>query len=277
MRRSPASSATDAAAPVGSDWCLQFAGLCVRRGRRVVLDNVTFTLSAGQCVSVVGPNGSGKTTLLLALLGRVRGAAGAIRLNGRDFHTLPPRRRGRFAAYVPQRIDLLPAFRVWDVVAGGRFVHISPLRRLAPGDLAAVRSALDLCRLTSLSQSSFDALSGGERQKALIAAAIAQDPLLTLLDEPGTALDPAYQIELIRILKNWQHGGRSLLVVSHDLQLPAALGGRVIALRDGRIVADGPADQVLTPKTLSSLYDATFGVTITADGRRIVLPQWWSA
>jgi len=259
----------------GAGWCLSCEHLSVRRGPRLAVQDSTLTLRAGECVSIVGPNGSGKTTLLLALLGLLPPAAGTVRLDGRRLDQLTARQRGRFAAYVPQVLDRAPAFTVYDVVAGGRYPHVAAHRPLSAADHAAVRGALELCGLTPLAERSFDTLSGGERQKTLIAAAMAQDPQVLFLDEPNTALDPGYQVELVRILRDWHRAGRGLLLVSHDLQLPAALGGRVVALRDGRIVAHGPVGSVLTPATLAHVYDARFGIATTADGSQMVLPDWW--
>lgn len=260
---------------IPDDWSLVCAGLSVRRGHRTVLDNIGLTLRPGQCVSLVGPNGSGKTTLMLALLGLLPPHAGAVQLDGRDIRRYSARARGRFASYVPQIVDSVPAFSVYEVVAGGRYPHVAALASLCASDRRAVDAALSQCGLNELADRSILAVSGGERQKTLIAAAMAQDPQLMFLDEPSTALDPAYQLELVGILKRWCATGRGLLLISHDLQLPAALGGRVIALREGQVVADGSAADVLSVDTLSEVYGARFGVAVTPEGQQIVLPQWW--
>jgi iron complex transport system ATP-binding protein len=235
------------------------------------VQDVSLALGGDECVSLVGPNGSGKTTLLLALLGLLPAGGGTIRLNGRDLRDIPPRERGRFAAYVPQVLERTPAFRVYDVVAGGRFPHVGPLGPLSAADRAVIQKALDCCGLAELTERPFNAISGGERQKTLIAAAIAQDPQVMFLDEPNTALDPAYQRELVGILRDWHAHGRGLLLISHDLQLPAALRGRVIAMKQGHIAADGPATEVLAPEVLNGIYGAEFTVVTGADGQRFIL------
>lgn len=255
-------------------WRLECSALSVRRGKQLVLRELSFTLAAGECVSLIGPNGSGKSTLLLALLGWLRPLTGSLTIDGTPVHALSARRRGRFAAYVPQLIERVPAFTVYDLVAGGRYPHVSPWRALSPTDREIVSHALETCGLLELAGRPITAVSGGERQKALIAAAIAQDPELMLLDEPTTALDPAVQVELARLLREWHARGRALLVVSHELQLPAALGGRVLALRDGRIVADGHAADVLRPAQLTRIFGAEFTCGTTASGRQFVLPDW---
>jgi iron complex transport system ATP-binding protein len=263
----------DVSGPAG--WHLECARLTVERDGRPVLWDVSLGLRGDECVSLVGPNGSGKTTLMLALLGLLPPARGTIRLNGQDLARYSARQRGRFAAYVPQIVESAPALRVYDVIAGGRFPHRGPLGRLSNADHAVIRSALDRCGLSGLADRPFNAISGGERQKALLAAAIAQGPQVLFLDEPSTALDPAYQVELVHILRDWHRAGRGLVVISHDLQLPAALDGRVIALRAGRLAADGPAGEVLTPVRLSEIYGARLATATTPGGLPVVLPEWW--
>jgi iron complex transport system ATP-binding protein len=262
---------------IQTPWRLTCEQLNVARGGRMVLHDVTVEFRTGECVSLIGPNGSGKTTLMLALLGLLPSASGSVRIDGREVTRLPARVRGRFASYVPQTVERIPGFSVYEVVAAGRFPHVSPLRPLSQGDSEHVQRALEMCGLTALSDRRINAVSGGERQKALIAAAVAQDAQIMFLDEPNTALDPAYQIDLVGLLRAWHRHGRGLILISHDLQLPAALGGRVLALREGRIVADGNAEEILIPDRLAKVYHAAFELAETPDGRRIVLPNWWSA
>lgn len=248
----------------------------VVRDGRLVLRDICLSARAEECVTFIGPNGSGKTTLLLTLLGLLRPARGAVRRAGRDVATLPARERGRWAAYLPQVLDASTRLSLRDVVRGGRYPHVGPVGRFTSQDHTAVRDALERCGLVHLAERPFDSVSGGERQKALLAAAIAQEPRVLFLDEPATALDPAYQLELVDILRGWRSAGRGLVLVSHDLQLPAALGGRVIALRDGRLCADGPAEVVLQPSSLGEIYAARFEVLATPDGQQLTLPAWWT-
>lgn len=237
-----------------------------------MLRDVSFDMLHGEIVSIVGPNGSGKTTLLQTVLALLRPTAGAIQIGGHSVFAMSTRDRARLMAYVPQRLEQSPAFSVRDVVATGRFALDDPAK-----DESAIAAALETCGITPLAEQRFDRLSGGERQKVLIAAAIAQAPLLLCLDEPNTALDPAYQIELVRILRRCHADGRALLVVSHDLNLPAVLGGRVVALRDGRVIADAAASDVLRADRLRLIYDAEFDVVDAPGGGRLVTPRWWQA
>ncbi len=248
--------------------------LCVSRGGRRVLHDIDLHLPTDACLTVIGPNGSGKTTLLQAMLGLLPPAAGSVAWNGRAATALSPRSRARLAAYAPQTNDELPAFRVEEVVATGRFAHTPAMQPLSTEDQRIIDETLKACGLQSLRGRRVTEVSGGERQKTLIAAAIAQDAEVLFLDEPTTALDPGYQIELVRLLRAWRDRGRGLVVVSHELNLPLALGERVIALRDGRIAADGPADEVVAPARLAEIYGAPFERMRTAEGRWTVTPAW---
>ena len=262
---------------IQTPWRLTCEQLSVARGGRAVLHDINVEFHTGECVALIGPNGSGKTTLMLALLGLLPPASGSVRISGREVTRLPALVRGRFASYVPQTVERIPGFSVYEVVAAGRFPHVSPLQPLSPADSQQVERALEMCGLTALADRRINAVSGGERQKALIAAAVAQDAQVMFLDEPNTALDPAYQIDLVGLLRAWHKRGRGLILISHDLQLPAALGGRVVALREGRIVADGDAREILVPDRLAEVYHASFELAETSDGRWIVLPNWWNA
>jgi iron complex transport system ATP-binding protein len=237
--------------------------------------DVSLELSAGACVTLIGPNGAGKTTLLLTLMGLIAPVEGRVLIDGVDLRTLSARQRGRLAAYVPQSHDHAPGFRVLDVVAAGRFPHLSPMRPLSHEDEGVIAAALAQCGVTALAERPYDQLSGGERQKTLIAAALAQQPRVLLLDEPMHGLDPAFQIELVGLLREARERGQGPILVSHDLNLPAALGGRVVALRAGRVVANGPAAEVLDAQRLSEIYGAAFHVAPGPNGRVLVTPDWW--
>lgn len=258
----------------GPRWTLRAERLCVDRGRRRVLWDVSFELHGGECLSIIGPNGAGKTTLLLAVLGLLRPAAGGVWLGGQRVDRMPARQRARFAALVPQALEHVPPFTVRQLVADGRHAHLPPWAPPGAGDLRAIEQALATCGVAGLADRRVDQLSGGERQKTLLAAALAQEPQLLVLDEPTTALDPAYRVELVRILRGYHASGGALLVVSHELELPMLLGGRALALRDGRVVADDAVTAVLEPQRLHELYGARFAVARTASGAAFVMPDY---
>lgn len=256
--------------PAGWRW----QGVSVQRGGREVLRDLSFEIGRAECVAIIGPNGAGKSTLLLALLGVLPGAAGRMTYAGVPFSAQTPAERAAMAAFVPQSATHLPSQCVFDVVASARFRHIGPLRGLGDNDHAAVGDALRECGIETLAERRFDQISGGERQRTLIAAAIAQDAQALLLDEPSLSLDPAAQIALVGVLRRWLARGRGVVLVSHDLNLPAAFGGRVLALRSGQLVADGPAASILTPERLAAFYDAQFETFRSESGGTLVAPRW---
>jgi len=272
----PENVRTSSSAHPAPTWTLALESVSVQRGRRTVLHDVTLALHPGQCVAVIGPNGAGKTTLLLALLGVIRPSQGAVRLDGVDFARLSARARGRFCSYLPQTVERLPGFSVHELATASRHPHVRPLRPLSAHDRAAVENALRICGLTTLAHRPVNALSGGERKKALLAAAFAQEPRLLVLDEPNAALDPPYQIELAALLRDWLAADRtrSIVLVSHDLQLPAVLEARVVALRAGRLIADGPAATLLSPERLEAVFAAQFQSVRDEQGRALVVPRW---
>lgn len=254
-------------------WELMCRGVSVARSGAMVLREIDLNIRSGECVALIGPNGSGKSTLMMTLLGLLKSTRGAVELNGTVISRVRPRERGKWAAYVPQLLEGGADYTVYDMVAAGRYPHLSPLAPLSREDLEAVQRALDQCGLTELAERPISGVSGGERQKTLIAAAIAQDAEVMFLDEPNTALDPAYQIELVRLLRGWHASGRGVVLISHDLHLPAALDCRVVALREGRMVADDVSERVLDPERLREIFGAEFVRVATADGA-VVLPRF---
>ncbi len=265
---------SDSANQINPRWQLECSEVSVSIGARRLLEDISLTICAGECVSIIGPNGAGKTTLLLALMGIRFPTSGQIRLDGAPLGGLSARSRGRFAALVPQTLEHVGGLTVREVVATGRFPHLGPLRPLSLTDEQRVDQVLVDCGIAQLADRPLAAISGGERQKTLLAAAIAQDASAIFLDEPDTALDPAYQVELVRLLRREHAAGRTLVLVSHDLQFPAALGGRVLALREGRCIADGPTEQVLSPESLAGIYGTKFETFTTQQGRKVLVPYF---
>lgn len=241
--------------------------LSVWRLGRQVLRGVSLRIEDADCVSIIGPNGAGKSTLMSALAGLIPANDGCVHVDGIEIGRLPRRQVARCIAYVPQMHEGYLGFRVRDVVEAGRYAHLEPLEALKEKDRAAVAMAVDACRIGDLLERRVETLSGGERQKAWIAAALAQQAPALFLDEPTNALDPAHQVELIRIMRDHHGAGRTLLVISHDLNLPLVLGGRVIALRQGSVFFDQPVEALQDTERLRQLYGAQFVVHREAGGQ----------
>lgn len=263
--------------------------LTVTRLGRPVLRDVSLRIGDGEVVSVIGPNGAGKSTLMAALLGLLPAAGGVVRLDGTPIHRLARRQIARRIAYVPQVHDGYLGFTVREIIEGGRYAHLDPLEPLSARDHEIVASAAAATGVEPLLDRTVDTLSGGERQKVWIAAALAQRTPVLFLDEPTNALDPAHQAELIRIMREFtpprpravEEGrtvvpsadtsdGHSLLVISHDLNLPLAIGGRVLALQGGRVAFDEPAEALLDTGRLEALFGTPFVLHRDPAGRASV-------
>jgi iron complex transport system ATP-binding protein len=240
---------------------------------REVLRDVDLVARAGELVALVGPNGAGKSTLLRVLAGLLRPTAGTVTVDGMDIASLDRRHVARRVAVVPQVFETLFPFTVREIVALGRTSRLGPLGTLGADDARAVARAIDELDAGELADRRIDRISGGERQRAVLAMALAQEADVLLLDEPTAHLDPAHQratLERVAALAR----GRGLVVVAvlHDLNLASALATRVVVLAGGAIVRDGDAAQVLTPDTIATIFGSGLHV-VMHDGRPFVLPE----
>ena len=221
-----------------------------------VLHDVSFEVERGTIVGVLGPNGSGKTTLVRIIAGMLRPDSGRVLLDGDPVADLPRRELARRVALVPQETQTTFDFSVIDIVLMGRYPHLGPFELERPADLEIARNALRATGTETLESRSFATLSGGEKQRVIIAAALAQASDILLLDEPTTALDIGYQFEIAALLKrlNADHG-TTMVVSTHDLNLAAALCERVVLIKSGHVIAHGPTAETLTAHNIRLLYD----------------------
>jgi iron complex transport system ATP-binding protein len=219
------------------------------------LHQVTFEVAKGEIVVILGPNGAGKTTLLRTIARALPVQQGVILLDGKVVSALPVRQLMRQLSVVPQNPELSFALTVWDIVAMGRIPHASPLSPLSPRDRDAIRKAMEATDIWDLRHRLFSELSGGEQRRVLLAKALAQEPKLLLLDEPTANLDLRYQLEVVELLRRLNRDlGLTALVVLHDLNLATMLGQRFLLLCQGRLVAMGSAEEVLTQRHIQQTY-----------------------
>jgi iron complex transport system ATP-binding protein len=231
----------------------------------LVLDGISFAAGAEQIVGIIGPNGSGKTTLLKVIAALLRPQRGEVTLDGRPLGSLDRRAVASRMSVVPQDTHLAFDYSAIEIVLMGRYAHLGAFELEGPGDFAAARRAMEATGTAILETRPFDSLSGGEKQRVIIASALAQlDTSSTeppgaaaylLLDEPTASLDLGYQLDLLRLLRRLHRDRELGIIVSiHDLNLAAGLCDRLVLLRAGRVLADGPTREVLTPAHIRDLY-----------------------
>jgi iron complex transport system ATP-binding protein len=222
----------------------------------------------------VGANASGKSTLLRGLARLLRPAGGAVHLDGRDLHRLPTKEVARRIGLLPQSPVTPDGVTVADLVARGRHPHQRWFSQWSSADEAAITAALHATRCTDLARRPVDELSGGQRQRVWIAMALAQDTPILLLDEPTTYLDLAHQVEVLELLAELNETrGRTMVLVLHDLNQACRYGHHLVAMRDGRIVAEGPPGYVVTERMVHDVFGlATTILTDPVAGTPLVVP-----
>ena len=246
-------------------------GITVRLGGRPVVREVDLEVPAGQWVGLIGPNGAGKTTLLRALAGLVR-HDGRLALHGSPAAGLGRREWARTVAVVPQEPVTPSWMTVSEYVLLGRTPHLGQLARESAEDRDAAARTLARLDLLEHRERTLGTLSGGERQRVVVARALAQEASIVLLDEPTAALDIGHQQQALELLDALRAESELTLVAAmHDLTLAAQYADRMVLLDDGRVVADGAPDEVLTEEAIGRHYDATIRVVLV-DERLAVVP-----
>ncbi|SMC16417.1 iron complex transport system ATP-binding protein [Desulfacinum hydrothermale DSM 13146] len=222
---------------------------------RPVLRDVNLHVERGEFVGILGPNGSGKTTLLLALTGYLRPDSGTITIDGRPLEELSSRQRAQKTAVVLQDSQVRFPYSCAEVVAMGRYPHQDRWRGPTPRDAEVVQWAMECTHTLELADRPISATSGGERQRVMMAKALAQETPILLLDEATSAMDVHWRLKAFELFQQLQrHQRKTILAILHDVNLAAVFCPRLVFLKDGIVAADGPTRDVLTPATLERVY-----------------------
>jgi iron complex transport system ATP-binding protein len=254
---------------------LEIESLTCGYGEQVVLRDLNLRLAAGEMVGLLGPNGSGKSTLLLALTGVLKPSYGKIRVAGQEVHAAGARWRARQMAAVPQKMVNAFPFKCLSAVLMGRYPHLQGWGDYSREDLDLALTAMEQTGTLSLASRPLPEVSGGEAQMVMIARALAQATPILLLDEATSALDASHKIKIFDLLRAKNRQGTTLLCVMHDLNLAALYCERLIFLKNGRIMADGPKVQTFTADFLSELYETEIRVgqhPVTGDPQAYFVP-----
>jgi iron complex transport system ATP-binding protein len=237
---------------------------------RSVLEDLSLEIPAGTVTAILGPNGSGKTTLLRLLLGVLRPSKGAIYLAGRTQASYSRREQSRLVGLVPQDEHIPFDFSILEYVLLGRAPYLGPLAMPGRADYRVAMRALQTAGLEDMGDRPLPTLSGGERQLAVVARTLAQQPRILLMDEPTAHLDLSNKGRLLEIMRHLVEQGTTLVLTTHDPNLASSIAGHAVLMRQGQILDAGPAGAVLTAENLSATYGAPVQV-YDLDGRRIIL------
>jgi iron complex transport system ATP-binding protein len=232
-------------------------------GDRLVLRDLNFEIRRGEFVGCLGPNGSGKSTLLSALCGLLAPLRGTVLLEEAAVTDLPGRQRARRLAVVPQSSEVRFPFTCLEVVLMGRYPHRRRWRSLGEEDLRAALTAMAQTSTLAFQERPVTEVSGGERQGVVVARALAQTPEILLLDEATSSLDVRKKLEIFEVLRHLnQSRSVTVMCAMHDLNLAALYCQRLLFLKDGRLLGDGPTEQVFTAATLSRVYETEMEVIL---------------
>jgi len=243
---------------------------------RAVGQAVSFAVAAGEILCLLGPNGGGKTTLFKTVLGLLRPLGGAVKLAGEDVASWSPRRRARAFGYVPQSGAGQFAFTVREMVLMGRSAHRGPFAAPSAADHEAADAALAMLGIAALAERDWLRISGGERQLALIARALAQEPRVLVLDEPTANLDFGNQVRVLDQVRRLAAERLAVLFSTHHPEQAFACADRVAMLHGGRLVRLGTPAAIITPETMRLVYGVEVDIVSVGESRiKICLPRSW--
>ena len=239
--------------------------------QNTVVDNVDLLVGEGEAVALAGPNGAGKTTLLKLVTGLLRPSSGEVRVAGRDPSRTPAQEFAQQVAVVPQDSEFHFPYTVRDVVRMGRMPYLGFWGFEERGDIEAAERMLAFCDLKHLEDRVISQVSGGERQRAVIARALAQSPRILILDEPMRSLDVRHIGDIVDILARIrEQGNLTVVMVSHDLNTIAGAVDRLVLMKEGRVVSEGTPGEVLQPDILRETFGVQVEVLTASDGRPVV-------
>jgi iron complex transport system ATP-binding protein len=252
---------------------LAAADVSVTLDRAPIVKGVSCAARSGSWLALIGPNGAGKSTLIRAIAGLVS-YTGTVTLDAVDARAMKARERARLVAYVPQEPILPPDLTVTEYVMLGRTPHLGYLATPGRHDRERVRAAMERLDVTRFAQRRLARLSGGERQRAVLARALASDPRVLLLDEPTSMLDVGHEQQVLELVDHLRKdAGLTVISTLHDLTVAGQYADALVLLDDGKVVAAGSPQTVLTAGLIESVYAARVTVITGSDGHPVVAPR----
>ncbi len=229
---------------------------------KMIVDSLDLEIPPGQITALVGPNGCGKSTLLRGLSRLLKPRGGAVLLDGKAVQSLSTKELAKQIGVLPQNPAAPDGLTVYELVAQGRYPHQSWFQQWSAQDEQVVQEALEMTSTAEFADRPLETLSGGQRQRAWIAMALAQQTEILLLDEPTTFLDLAYQLEVLDLLHDLNERGHTIVMVLHDLNQACRYAHNVVAMREGRIVAQGPPAAVVTEELVARVFGLECRMTV---------------
>jgi iron complex transport system ATP-binding protein len=245
---------------------LAASGLCVQRGGRAILNQVSIEAAAGEFIAVVGANGAGKSTLLSVLAGLLQPDRGSVTFRGKSVAEFEGSSLARVRAYLPQNPRCEWPISVDGLVALGLTPSQRAFGGLSSDDEARITRALETGDLMQHRSQSATSLSGGELARAMLARAFVGDPEALIIDEPIAGLDPKHALDAMRRLKSFANAGKLVIAALHDLTLAARYTTRIVAMRNGRVESDGPVAATLTPQMIQRVFDVEACIVESSEG-----------
>lgn len=248
-------------------------GVSFSREGRSILDNIDLQLGQGEMVGLIGPNGAGKSTLLKILIKILNANCGEIQIEDEPLSSWPQKALAQKMAYLPQNPSFEAGFTAFEIVLMGRYARLSRFQSISIKDESIAEAAMKKTETFLFVDRLFTALSGGEQQRVLLARALAQEATVLLLDEPTASLDLHHQLSFFQLVTSLVKEGKTILLAIHDLNLAARFCERLILLHQGKIIADGVPEVVLTPTHLQEVYGISAEITLNPKINRLsVLP-----
>jgi iron complex transport system ATP-binding protein len=238
----------------GTEKALEVSDLTVAAGNKIILRNVSFAVKPGEFIGIIGPNGAGKSTLLRSLRGMIPGIKGEVRMFGKAIHTMKDKQVARIVAYMQQDVNVGFGFTALQIVLAGRYPYLQWWQNEQKKDYEIAKKYMAFTGVEMLAEKSVQQVSGGERQRILLAKILAQETPLVFLDEPTASLDLVYQEEIFRYCRVMCQEGRTVFIIAHDIKLAAKFCSRLILVAGGRVLADGKPQEVITAEYLEKAY-----------------------
>ena len=239
-----------------------------------VLHSISTNIQPGEFICVIGPNGSGKSTLLKVLAGLLKPNSGQLYFKDKNYLGYKRKQLAQSITWIPQEHSMVFPFKVSEVVLMGRHPYLSAFTFEGEDDIAIARNAMEQTQTFQFAQRNFNEISGGEKQRVVIAGAIAQEPELMILDEPTSALDIKYQIQILSILKQLNESKKTTIILAmHDLHLASKFCNRLILLKEGKVFKDGKSKEVLQKEHIEKVYGVKVHLIQDQNGSIIILPD----